>query len=182
MPVYPGEQAPTLELSTVDGSTVKLAEVAKDYDFTMLVFYRGSWCPICKGQVKEIEENFEKLAEANIKVIAISMDGKDGAVKFAQGVGAALATPTESIKTTVAYGLTKEEAQEWGLFLSPGREGTAEPAVFGEPATFVIKPDNTVYLINKQSAPFCRPSLEQLMGGLAFVKANGYPARGTMKE
>jgi hypothetical protein len=89
-------------------------------------------------------------------------------------------TDEKDIKTTVAYGLSEKQAREWGLYISKGREGTAEPSLFSEPGLFVINPDNSIFMVQTQSAPFSRPSTEQLIFGLSFAKENNYPARGTL--
>lgn len=181
MTVYPAEQAPNLELLTISGEKVNLADVAKDLDFTLVVFFRGVFCPICKMQLQDIEEHFEKLAESRMKVIAVSMDNQANSIQFAKDVATNMNRNDEKdIKTTIAYGFPEKQAREWGLYISEGREGTAEPALFSEPGLFVIKPDNSVFMAQTQSAPFTRPSTEQLIGGLNFAKEHSYPARGTL--
>lgn len=190
MTLYPTEQAPVLDLFTLDaddGETkVNLSQVAKDHDFTLVVFYRGVFCPVCKMQLRDIEEHYQQLSDANMKVIAVSMDTKENATIFAKNVAASVVGNTEDkeeaqkLQTTIAYGMTEKQAREWGLYISKGREGTAEPAVFSEPGVFVVKPDNSVFMAMTQSAPFARPSTEQLIGGLQFAKAHNYPARGTL--
>ena len=180
MTVYPKEQAPALELSAVDGNKVNLTDIAKDNDFTIVVFYRGIFCPICKMYLKEIEENYEALSAANMKVVAISMDTEEKAKTFASEV--AVSVNESSLKTTIAYGMIEKQAREWGLYISKGREGTAEPAVFSEPGLFVLKPDNSVFMAMTQSAPFTRPSIPQLIGGLSYAQEHKYPARGTLTK
>ena len=86
MTVYPTEQAPALELSTISGEKINLVDVAKDQDFTLVVFFRGVFCPICKMQLQDIEEHYEKLAESNMKVIAVSMDNQENSIEFAKDV------------------------------------------------------------------------------------------------
>jgi thiol-disulfide isomerase/thioredoxin len=45
-PLLIGQTIPDITLATVEGGTVSLrAEVAKKP--TILVFYRGGWCPFC---------------------------------------------------------------------------------------------------------------------------------------
>lgn len=49
---------------------------------------------------------------------------------------------------------------------------------FPEPALFVVRPDGKLQIVNVANAPFVRPDLETLVGGLGFVIANDYPIRG----
>jgi peroxiredoxin len=82
MTVYPNEQAPVLKLSTLSGDTVNLTDIAKDFDFTLVVFYRGVFFPICQMQLQDIESHYQKLLDANMKVIAVSMDTQDAAFQL----------------------------------------------------------------------------------------------------
>jgi thiol-disulfide isomerase/thioredoxin len=57
-PLSTGAKVPTVLLKTVDGQTVELVDFIKEKP-TVLVFYRGGWCPYCNtqlGQLKEIEQ------------------------------------------------------------------------------------------------------------------------------
>jgi hypothetical protein len=47
-----------------------------------------------------------------------------------------------------------------------------EPAVFNEPALFLIRPDGTVYYEGILSMPVGRPRLDDLLGGIDFWAAN----------
>ncbi|EDP95670.1 redoxin domain-containing protein [Kordia algicida OT-1] len=39
---------------------------------TILIFYRGNWCPFCMAQIKEMVEHHEELTERNINTVFIS--------------------------------------------------------------------------------------------------------------
>jgi hypothetical protein len=43
---------------------------------------------------------------------------------------------------------------------------------------FVINPQGQAQIIDISNAPFARPDLKSLLGGLQFVIAKGYPIRG----
>jgi hypothetical protein len=114
--------------------------------------------------------------------VAISMDPKEKADQFAKEVAASMDEDAKRdvLELPIAYGLTEEEASQWGLYLSSTKmEGPGEPDLFAEPGLFVIRPDNTVFMAQVQSAPFTRPNISQLIGGLNYGFENNYPARGT---
>ena len=81
-----------------------------------------------------------------------------------------------------AYGLNLGNARAWGLYISASRGKTSigieEPALFSEPGVFMVRPDGTLYYGNVQTMPFARPNFADLVGGLDFIIANDYPARG----
>jgi alkyl hydroperoxide reductase subunit AhpC len=179
---FPNEPAPALSVATLSGKPFTLS-ANKPAKFTIVVFYRGSHCPICTGYLKELEEGYEEAKKRGIDLIAISMDSKDRALKQEAAVIESLGKKEgEKLTLPIGYGLPEEVARSWGLYISPGRPGTSEPAVFSEPALFVLKPDSSVYFISIQNAPFARPNLMHLLGGLDYVVANDYPTRGTLTK
>ena len=80
-------------------------------------------------------------------------------------------------KVPLAYGLSEAQMREWGLFVSRGITAN-EPAVFNEPALFLISPDGSVYYESILSMPVGRPRLDDLLGGIDYWTAHDYPARG----
>jgi hypothetical protein len=52
---------------------------------------------------------------------------------------------------------------------------------FSEPGIFVINQEGKLQVTDISNAPFSRPDLDQLVGGLNFIRdpANNYPIRGT---
>ncbi len=56
--------------------------------------------------------------------------------------------------------------------------GIEGPALFSEPALFLVSPDQTLYYMSVQSMPFVRPHLSELLGALDFAIDKNYPARG----
>lgn len=53
-----------------------------------------------------------------------------------------------------------------------------EPAVFNEPALYLVRSDATVYSAHVQSTPFARPHLDSLICAVEFISDRDYPARG----
>jgi peroxiredoxin len=176
------KQAPAFSHPTIGGSVFTLADRKPDR-FTIVIVYRGVHCPICVSYIKEVEAYYQNAKSQGYDIVAISMDPKEKADQFANKVLVAASTDegTERamLELPIAYGLTEEEARQWGLYLSTKIEGSHEPEVFSEAGLFVICPDNTVFMSQVQSAPFTRPNFSQLIGGLNFAAENKYPARGT---
>ena len=65
-----GKTAPPFALpDPVTGATVSLADYAGRA--VLLIFLRGTWCPFCVEQLHVLKENFARLMEANISVVAV---------------------------------------------------------------------------------------------------------------
>lgn len=164
----PDAQVPALSLPKVGGGTFTLNEAAPEM-FTMLVFYRGLHCPVCKSYLEKMDGLVAGYRDAGFDVIAISMNDE--------------ATATETHEkwdipnVPLGYGLSEAAAREWGLYISQSiNENEAD--VFCEPGTFWIRPDGRLYLADVSNMPWPRPDLEFLLSKVPLIKEKGYPARG----
>lgn len=173
MTALPLSPAPALSVPLLSGGTFTLADSKPDA-FTIVVFYRGKHCPICKTYLKEIEKTLPQATEQGIEVVAISMDTEERARDTLEEIGTG--------NLSIGYALSEDSARAWGLYISSQRPGTQEPEVFAEPGLFVVRPDGTIFFAQTQSAPFTRPDFAQLLGGLKFVTENNYPARGDLTK
>jgi len=76
-PLLIGETIPDVKLLTVAGESVSLkAEVAKKP--TLLVFYRGGWCPYCTKHLAELRTIQPDMDRLGYQMIAISTDAPEG--------------------------------------------------------------------------------------------------------
>ncbi len=73
VPIKVGETVPDVILMNVDSQAVKLVDLVKVKP-TILIFYRGSWCPYCNTQLGELKTIEGKLAQMGYQLIAISPD------------------------------------------------------------------------------------------------------------
>jgi peroxiredoxin len=167
----PNQPVPSLDLPLTIQARFNLADQTPEH-FTMLVFYRGKHCPICKTYLEEIGSRLEDITSRGISPFAISMDSKERAAvtheEWATG------------DLPLCYDLSEDKAREYGLFISEKREGSEEPDTFSEPGLFLVRPDGTLFFAQTQSAPFTRPSIDELLSGVDFVTKENYPARGTL--
>lgn len=110
-PLLIGEVLPNASLQDIDGKTVALESILKNKP-TVLVFYRGGWCPYCNMQLSGLVKIEQEILDLGFQIVAISPDNyqnlknteekdsikyalysdKDG--KFIQDIGIAFQTPT----------------------------------------------------------------------------------------
>jgi peroxiredoxin len=135
----------------------------------MIVFFRGLHCPVCRAQLSELERRLDELYARGIEVIVVSGETSERTTHLAQ--------EWKLERLPLAYGLSENQMRAWGLFVSRGRDDH-EPALFNEPGLFLISPDHTVYYESILSMPVGRPRLDDLLGGIDYWTATGYPARG----
>ncbi|WP_417621838.1 peroxiredoxin-like family protein [Parasphingorhabdus sp.] len=156
-----------------DGGKFQLSQRLGD-NFTLMLFYRGLHCPICRMQLSDLQGKLGDFAKRKTTVVAISMDNRDRAQQTVEQWGIE--------ELMLGYGMGEDLARNLGLYISSGRPGSKEPRIFSEPALLLAKPDRTLYFASIQSMPFTRPSLDQLLQGLDYALDHDYPARGDLAE
>ncbi len=170
----PRQATPELNLDTLQGKW-SLTDQTPDY-FTMVVVYRGLHCPICKTYLRELSRLLEDFQAKGVNVLAVSSDTKERAQQAS--------TEWDIENLPLAYGLTAEQSQNWGLHRSAGRGltsiGIEEPAEFTEPGLFLVRPDGTLYWSNISTMPFARPHFKEVLGAIDFAINKDYPARGEL--
>jgi len=166
----PGQEVPSLDLPLTIGAQYDLAKQRPE-NFTLVAFYRGSHCPVCRSYLEEMGSKVAALSEHGVNPVAVSMDPKERAM--------IVDSEWETGDLPLAYAMEEDKAREWGLYISQAREGSDEPDVFSEPGLFLVRPDGTLYMAQVQSTPFTRPSLDQLIEGIEIALEQDYPARGT---
>lgn len=172
MTITPTHTTPSLALDlTSGGSTADLAlGTGADGRFTLVVFFRGLHCPVCRKQLGELDRRLDDLAEAGVgRVLAVSMETAERSAE--------LVDKWHLENLSVAHGLSEAAARQWGLFVSRGiKEG--EPDLFNEPGMFVLDADGTLFWSSVASMPFGRPAIDDVVAGLKFAQEKDYPARG----
>ena len=64
------------EARDLDGNAVRSEDIFKDHEITMVNVW-ATWCHNCIGEMTELGEMAERLAEKNVAVIGICMDADD---------------------------------------------------------------------------------------------------------
>lgn len=119
-PLLIGEKIPSITLKSVDNTDVDLLELISKKR-TVLVFYRGGWCPYCNAHLAALAEAEKELLDLAYQIIAISPDApkslkvtddkeklnyvllSDSVGELSKAVGIAFEAP-ENYKATIAKG------------------------------------------------------------------------------
>ena len=68
---------PPFEIQDFRGETFS-SSAMNDAD-TLVVFYRGGWCPFCNFQIRELSQSYDKFKALRVSLVAISVDRPDAA-------------------------------------------------------------------------------------------------------
>src|SRR6516165_6616521 len=111
VPLVPRQPVPPLNVNLAGGGSFDLRS-EKPAHFTLLLFYRGLHCPICKTQLRELESKLDEFDKRGVAVVAVSSDTKERAGQTREAWGLS--------RLRIGYGLDLAVARRWGLFISSG--------------------------------------------------------------
>jgi peroxiredoxin len=78
----PGSRMPDGDLLDIDGRPTTLT-TARGSNTTVVVFYRGAWCPYCNITLKTYQEQLlPALTERGVSLVAVSPQTPDGSVSM----------------------------------------------------------------------------------------------------
>jgi len=166
--IVPRQPVPALFVDTLAASRWNLAD-QKPRHFTLVAFYRGLHCPLCKNWLAQLDQRFDEFGQRGVQAIAISCDGRDRAEQSRKD--------WHLERVLLGYGLDIETARRWGLYISAAREEN-EPDRFSEPGLFLVQPDDRLYASVVSTTPFVRPHFDDVLKAVAHVVEKDYPARG----
>ncbi|MBZ9610114.1 peroxiredoxin-like family protein [Rheinheimera maricola] len=72
-PLLNGLAIPAVSLTTADNQTVSLKQLVQQQP-SILVFYRGGWCPYCNAQLAALRDITPQLTKLGYQLIAITPD------------------------------------------------------------------------------------------------------------
>ncbi len=72
-PLLIGEQIPNLTLKDSESKNFELLKAVKEKP-TILIFFRGGWCPYCNLHLRELQNIEKDLLDMGYQILAVSMD------------------------------------------------------------------------------------------------------------
>lgn len=141
---------PAAALQAVDDSPVSLAAVLAGKP-TVLIFYRGNWCPYCNRHLAELADLEPQLLELGYQIVALSPDSAAGlqAMTTKHHLTYRLLSD-HGMQAASAFGVafrvdarTIETYQGYGVALTPV-PGEPEARWLPVPAVFIIGRDGVV--------------------------------------
>ena len=167
----PATAFPDIRVATLDGGDTTLGAPNQERgDWKLIVIYRGKHCPICKTYLTELNRMLDDFAAINVDVVAVSADPEEKAKASAEDIG---------YTGSIGYDLGVAQMMQLGVFISDPRSPEETDRPFAEPATFVVRADRKLQIVDISNAPFVRPALKGLLDGLTFIRSKDYPVRGT---
>ena len=142
-PLLAGEQIPILHLPKASGEMFDLNKSVSETP-TILVFYRGGWCPYCSKQLAGLQEIEKDLTKMGYQIIAISTDSPDNLGKTMN-------------KEKLSYSLLSDAdlnaAKRFGIaYKSPKNYDKFLPETSGGKNVDKLLPVPSVFILNKKGS------------------------------
>ena len=71
--LHPGDPFPALTVKLPGGRTLRVPDDLAGH-FSVVLFYRGSWCPYCNAQLRAFQRSLDSLAGMDVTIVALSVD------------------------------------------------------------------------------------------------------------
>jgi len=75
-PLLIGSEVPNVSVTDKDGNKVQLSSIIGEQG-TIIVFYRGGWCPYCSRHMQELAQVESELLKLGYQIIAISPESPE---------------------------------------------------------------------------------------------------------
>ncbi len=170
--LHAGTEFRPLTATGQDNTVVDISKPTGESDWQMVVVYRGRHCPLCTKFLNNLAGFRQRLLDIGIDIAAVSADSREQLDDHLTRL---------DVNFPLFYGLTLEQMQELGLYISVPRSEKETDHNFAEPGLFVINNDGKVQVVDISNNPFARPDLEVFVSGLEWIRKpeNNYPVRGT---
>lgn len=152
-PIAPGRPVPAVTVQTAGGTSLDLAAATAGQP-TLLLFYRGGWCPYCTKHLAALQEIEPELAKLGYQTLAISPEPaaalagiaeknhlgyrllSDSTAVAAQALGLAFRVDADTQKKYAGYGIPLQPI--------PGEPNARWLPV---PAAILVGPDGVIRFV-----------------------------------
>lgn len=171
--LLPGDSFPAIEVKDSNGQSVVLGKPAGGRTWQAVFVYRGAHCPMCTRYLNKLEGHLAEFFEADVDVVAVSADSAEQLARHQEQL---------EISFPLLYGLTEQQMQGLGLYISVPRSEKETDHRFAEPALFVVNEHGNLHVVDISNNPFVRPEIDTLTRGLKWIRdpKNNYPIRGSL--
>ncbi|RVT98488.1 AhpC/TSA family protein [Mucilaginibacter limnophilus] len=137
-PLLAGERIPLLKLPGASGEIFDLNRSVAEKP-TILVFYRGGWCPYCSKQLAGLQEIEGDLTKLGYQIIAISTDSPDNLSKSrSKGKLSYTLLSDADLNAAKRFGIAFKSPKSYDKFLPETSGGKNVDKLLPVPSVFIL--------------------------------------------
>lgn len=156
--LHPGDPFPTLTVALPEGRALRLPDALAGH-YSVVPFYRGSWCPYCNAQLRAFQRSLDRFADMDTLVIALSVNDeattRDLIAKHGLQFPVGHSADARAIATTTGAFVNNDPVylQLTGFVLDP--RGRVVVSVYSSGAIGRLVPEDVIGLIRylREHAP-----------------------------
>ncbi len=140
-PLLDGETIPMVTLPDASGKSFDLNKAVAEKP-TILIFYRGGWCPFCSKQLSGLQEIAPELEQQGYQLIAISTDKPEGLMQSAT---------KEKLSYTLLSDASLNVSKQFGIaYKAPKGYWDMLPKTTGGMDTDLLLPVPSVFVLDRK--------------------------------
>ena len=137
-PLLIGEKIPEGTLKTMGGKTIETSSLWKERR-TILIIYRGGWCPFCNTHLSEVGQAQTELRDLGYEIVAISPDAPAQLSKSMETHKLVYSLYSDEGCTFIkAMGLAFKAPERYSKKLGEYSDGTNKELLLPVPSLFII--------------------------------------------
>lgn len=168
-----GSDAPTIVGTDQNGTNINSTELLKEHNAVVLLFYRGSWCPVCARHLTQLQDSLQLILDKNVAVLVVTPETPESIEKMTSKTGATFSIVHDQDyqimnNYKVAYTISKETVPSYYSFVK-GMTTKANGNKDGQlpvPATYVIGKDGKVAYVQYDPNYKNRASVQDILNNL----------------
>ena len=143
-PLLIGENVPNLSLKDTNGKSVNISDLISSKK-TILVFYRGGWCPYCNTHLSALAETESQLIAQGYQIVAISPDSPKSLMetKTKEKLNYTLLSDSDG-EFAKAFGIAFQAPENYGKYLKKRSENLNTDLYIPVPSLFILNQSGTI--------------------------------------
>ncbi|WP_245957556.1 peroxiredoxin-like family protein [Niabella yanshanensis] len=137
-PLLIGEKIPMAMLPDASGKQVDLNKMVSEMP-TILIFYRGGWCPYCSKQLAGLQQAAPQLKKLGYQLIAVSTDAPGGLAESVkkESLGYTLLSDAD-LDLSKKFGIAFKAPKGYWDMLSKTTEAKNKDMLLPVPSVFIL--------------------------------------------
>lgn len=137
-PLLIGETIPALTLPDANGKSTDLKALVSQKP-TILVFYRGGWCPFCNKQLGGLQEVEAELRQIGYQIVALSTDSPENLHKTVEKSKLTYTLLADhQLDAAKSFGIAFKAPKGYGDMLIKASEGANQDKLLPVASVFIL--------------------------------------------